>query len=80
MPTITVNDPANPLNIPIYEGPADVAVHQLIPGVYDARDEQDIPGQLVVHADGWSAFEIDQCGMMGCPHPAPHNHPEWALM
>ena len=80
---ITVNDPINPLNIPIYEGPAEHAVHQLIPGVYDATGVvdgvEDIPGQLVIHG-GQSVFEVDQCGMLGCPHGSPHNHPEWALM
>lgn len=80
---ISVPDPSNPHNIPIYEGEDVHAIHQLIGGVYDATGVvdgiADIPGQLVVH-DNWSRFEIDQCGMLGCSEPAPHNHTELALL
>lgn len=65
---------------PAYDGIGTDAHRSLIPGVYDATDADGIPGQLVVHQDGWSAFEMDQCGMLGCPTVPPHNHTELALM
>lgn len=74
---VYVNDPASPLNMPIYEG-ADVDAHKrLAVGVYDAADEDEIEGTLLVHFDGWSRFEYAACAMMGCGASGhPHNHPE----
>lgn len=83
MPSIPiyVNDPANPMNVPIFEG-ADVYAHKrLAVGIYDARDEDDIDGSLLVHFDGWSRFEYAACAMMGCEWGGhPHNHTEDALL
>ena len=78
---ISVNHPDNPLNIPAYDGP-DVDAHKhLAVGVYDAHDEDGLDGTLLVHFDGWSAFEYAACAMMGCEWGGvPHNHTEAAML
>jgi hypothetical protein len=70
VPRISVNDPDNAHNVPIYDGPARNAWKYLIPGVYAATTVIDsfhtmLDVLLIVHGSGSYVADSDGIALSG---------------